>query len=122
MKRKLKGFTLVELVICIAIIAILVGMAIPQFNKAKISAIASTHNSNVQAIKSAAIMASIYEDDSDLTTKCAKYIEGGKLPDIPKEIGDHLGTTWSIKKDDNGNIEVKPGLVKVENGAIVASD
>ena len=122
MRKKLKGFTLVELVICIAIIAILVGMAIPQFNKAKISAIVSAHNSNVQAIKSAAIMASIDNDIDDLTSICAKYIEGEKLPDIPKEIGEKLGSNSSITKDSNGNIEVAPGLAKVENGVIVAGD
>lgn len=115
MKRKLKGFTLVELVICIAIIAILISIAIPQFNKARISAIASTHNSNVQSIKSAAIMASMEDEQGNLNETCAKYLEGGKLPEIPKEIS---SGSWQISKSDDGNIEVSPGLVEVVDGKI----
>lgn len=115
MKRKLKGFTLVELVICIAIIAILISIAIPQYSKARLSAIASTHNSNVQTIKSAAIMASMDNDSDNLTESTKSYLEGGDYPDIPKEIN---SSNWSVNRTD-GDIEVSPGLVELVDNELV---
>lgn len=116
MKRTLKGFTLVELVICIAIIALLISIAIPQYQKAKLSAIVSTHNSNVQAIKSAAILADMDNKSTTLdNTLVAKNLEGNKFPEINKEVS--TVKTWTIKKE-NGNIIVEPGLVELVNGEI----
>ena len=92
MKRKVKGFTLVELVISIAIIAILVSIAIPQYNKARLSAIAATHNSNVQSIKSAAIITRMEDEEVEISpTSIVDNIEGGELPEINKAIKDATG-------------------------------
>lgn len=121
MKRKVKGFTLVELVICIAIIAILVSIAIPQYNKARLSAIAATHNSNVQSIKSAAILTRMEDEKADINQDSVKKnIEGGELPKINKAIEDATGkSTWSIREEkESGNIIIEPGLVKFEGNKI----
>lgn len=122
LKKKVKGFTLVELVICIAIIAILVSIAIPQYNKARLSAVCATHNSNVQSIKSAAILTQMEDDKTTLDNKTvAANIEGGELPTINKAITDATGKKdWTITADkDSGNITVDPGLVKLEGNKIV---
>lgn len=121
MKRKVKGFTLVELVICIAIIAILVSIAIPQYNKARLSAIAATHNSNVQSIKSAAILTRMEDEKAEINPQSVeKNIEGGELPKINKAIEDATGkASWEIKEDkETGNIIIEPGLVKFEGNKI----
>lgn len=121
MKRKVKGFTLVELVICIAIIAILVSIAIPQYNKARLSAIAATHNSNVQSIKSAAILTRMEDEKADINQDSVKKnIEGGELPEINKAIEDATGKgSWQISEDkETGNIIIEPGLVKFEGNKI----
>ena len=114
-KKKLKGFTLVELVIVIAIIAILISLALPQYTKAKLSAIVSTHNANVQTLKSAAIMADMDNEGDNLTESTKEFLEGGEYPDIPSEIG---STSWSVNKTDN-QILVEPGLVELNGTEIV---
>ena len=118
-KRKLKGFTLVELIIVVSIIALLASLALPQYNKAKLSAVVASHNANVQTIKSAALLADTENNitSTDLTSEVVKYIEGGKFPEIPKELSGGP-STWSVTKTD-GNIVVIPGLVKLENGKII---
>lgn len=116
MKKKLKAFTLVELIIVIAIIAILIMVAIPQYNKAKASAVVSAHNSNVQAVKSAAIMADLHDGD---VSKFASYLEGETVPEVPSEIPGP--DTYTVSKGSNGEINVSPGLAEYTNGQIQLS-
>ena len=128
--KKLKGFTLVELIIVIAIAAILIAVAIPQFSKAKLSAEVSAHNSNVQTIKSAAIMASMDGNvtNDNIREKTKGYLEGGEFPKIPTTIykeaftneptGNNTVDAWEVE-EVNGEIKVTPGLYKIENGEVV---
>ena len=117
-KNKKKGFTLLELVVVIGIIALLAALAIPQYQSAKLSAIAATHNSNVRTMKSAAVLYLNENGDEtgDLVNGVKNYLDGKELPKVAKEID--ASETWEIKSE-NGAIVIKPGEVEIKDGKIV---
>lgn len=110
-KKKMRGFTLIELVIVIAIIALLLAIAIPKFQQSNLSAQAAAHNANVRVIKNAAIL---YLADHPEATSIDKsmivdYIEGKEFPKPAKDLGiNEFNITLQ-----NGEVHITPGTVSV---------
>ncbi len=114
---KKKGFTLIELIIVIAILALLIAIAIPKYQQSNLSAQATTHNANVRAIKNAAILYSVDnpEEKSIPMNKLQPYLESKKLPKPAKALG---RGEFSVTFQD-GQVIVHPGPVKVQDKKLV---
>lgn len=112
MKKK-KGFTLIELIIVIAILALLIAIAIPRYQRSNLSAQATAHNANVRVIKNAAILYSMDHpevQDKDIKINAIKpYLESEEVPTPAKALNKGAFTV----KVTNGNIVVDPGMVRV---------
>ena len=117
--KKKKGFTLIELVIVIAIIGVLAAIAIPRYNTARKKAANTAHNANVQMLKSAAILKqSEINDDTPITWTKENhdgntYLE--KWPEIPAgadiDTKNYNGYTVTITKD---TITVVPDEIQIQ--------
>lgn len=113
MNKKKKGFTLIELIIVIAIISILAAIAIPRYNKSKLKAAYAADKANRQVLTTAAEMA-IADGNIDSfpwtneNHPNNEYIE--KWPEIPKGLG-HDENGYTVKYE-NGVIKIEPVITQ----------
>ncbi len=115
-KKKNKGFSLVELIIVIAIMAILAGVLAPQFIKYIGNSKKSSDIQNAQLIADA-VSAQIAEDGANgtTTTGCTVPTAFGKLADINSVVGgtptvkNASGYTYYYTIDSSGNVKVYVG-------------
>ena len=115
-KKRNKGFTLIELVIVIAIIAILISIAAMRYSSTNLAAEAAAHNANVKVLKSAGILYLIDNPnpEKNISLEALKpYLEGGKIPKPAKHY--EKSKDFTVKSTDDGDVTVEPGPLKVQN-------
>lgn len=115
-KKRNKGFTLIELVIVIAIIAILISIAAMRYSSTNLAAEAAAHNANVKVLKSAGILYFIDNPDKkgEINVEDLKpYLEGGKIPKPSKHY--EGADKFTVTSTTDGDVTVEPGPLKVQN-------
>lgn len=104
MEKKKKGFTLIELIIVIAIISILAAIALPKYNQSRKKAAETANEANIQVLRTAAQMALTEGDEDSFPWQgSSDYID--KWPEVPKGI-DEDGKMYRVNLKD-GQIEVE---------------
>ncbi|MBS5965126.1 MAG: prepilin-type N-terminal cleavage/methylation domain-containing protein [Finegoldia magna] len=98
LKKKKKGFTLLELLVVLAILAILIAIAIPVYKGQKEKAAITAHNANVRVLETAV---ESYKQDTngelpkDIDDLAPEYIKS--VPKVPASENEELkGKSYKI--------------------------
>ena len=81
LKKKKKGFTLLELLVVLAILAILIAIAIPVYKNQKEKAAITAHNANVRVLETA--LESYRQDKGKLPDDINELATGGYIKSVP---------------------------------------
>jgi len=119
MRRRLQnGFTLIELVIVLAIIGILLSIAIPVYQKSIEHARESALKQDLATIRSAIDQYTL--DKEKAPQSLDELISAGYLRQIPKDPLTNSASTWQVVQDENliaSDNQETGGIVDVHSGA-----
>ena len=108
LKKKKKGFTLLELLVVLAILAILIAIAIPVYKNQKEKAAITAHNANVRVLETAV---ESYKQDNNgkLPKDINELATGGYIKSVPNLPAGAVDNSTKYGIDEDGNIT--PGEV-----------
>ncbi|MSB16344.1 prepilin-type N-terminal cleavage/methylation domain-containing protein [Finegoldia magna] len=117
LKNKKKGFTLLELLVVLAILAILIAIAVPVYKNQKEKAAITAHNANVRVLETA-VESYRQDHDGKLPDKLdinelvnGNYIKS--VPKVPASENEKLkGKSYSIESDG----KISPAEIHNDNG------
>lgn len=102
LKKKKKGFTLLELLVVLAILAILIAIAIPVYKNQKEKAAITAHNANVRVLETAV---ESYRQDHGKYPETVDALKGNYIKSVPNlpagAVKDSDAKEYDIDKDGN---------------------
>ena len=117
MTRRRLGFTLIEMMIVMAIIVILISVAIPFYQKAIIRAKESVLHNNLFALRQA--IDEYTYDKQKAPQNLGELVSGGYLHEVPKDPITLKNDTWRVIMEDSAQAvnSTEPGVFDVRSGA-----
>ena len=100
MKRGQDGFTLIELIIVIAIIGILAAIAVPQFQKAPQRAREAVLKSDLHTIRET--IDQYFADKGQYPDSLETLVEEGYLRKVPEDPFTKSSSTWVVEYAEQG--------------------
>ena len=107
LKKKKKGFTLLELLVVLAILAILIAIAIPVYKGQKEKAAITAHNANVRVLETA--VESYRQDNGKLPEDLDKLVPN-YIKSVPKVPAGALKKA-AEDNDKESNYVIKDGVI-----------
>ena len=104
LKKKKKGFTLLELLVVLAILAIIIAIAIPVYKNQKEKAAITAHNANVRVLETAV---ESYRQDHGEYPKNVDALKGNYIKSVPK-----------VPVSNNENLKNQKYLINKTTGEI----
>jgi general secretion pathway protein G len=116
-KRKSRGFTLIEMMIVMAIIVILIAVAVPFYQKAIIRAKESVLHNNLFALRQA--IDEYTYDKQKAPQSLQDLVSAGYLHDVPQDPITQQRTTWKVTMEDAAQAvnATEPGVFDVHSGS-----
>jgi len=117
LSRRKCGFTLIELMIVMSVIVILIGLAVPFYQKSIIRAKETVLHNNLFAMRSAIDEYSY--DKQKAPQSLQDLVTDGYLRDIPKDPIVGNADSWKIINEDAGQAvdPNQPGIFDVRSGS-----
>ncbi len=106
LKKKKKGFTLLELLVVLAILAILIAIAIPVYKNQKEKAAITAHNANVRVLETA-VESYKQDNNGNLPGNLDDLVKGEYIKNVPK-----VPASENVKlKGKSYSIDKKTGII-----------
>ena len=111
-----KGYTLLELMIVVAIVGILVTLAIPTFQQSAVKAREAALKQNLFTMR--AVIDQFYADRGDYPLSLDELVEAKYIRDIPVDPFTRSSTTWNTIYEDQEEGDDSPaGVYDIKSGS-----